>query len=432
MSASPLPAVPVASPAPAISRSPSPSPSSSQDNDSAFDTHLQNAQQQASNTQNPSNQKNQNNQTQAGSASSNSASASSTNPIDDSDSDNSSQSGSDSLVSTVLNLIDQATGDATSNTGKTGSSKSTDDKTPVQTNNAPPQPSALHAVAVLPPPVVPTAMGATTGSDNASTSTGVNALQANGSSAGNPMTLAPQKASAANADDGDDADADAGDDDSVIALNGSVATAPLAGDGTQALASTLSAASHVVAGAAAALPIASNASDSTPDLSALRGVIDATAVATPTAANSTGGHALSVNSPVGSSGFAKELGQQVTWLSGQDIKQAQIRLNPQDLGPLDVKVNLEHGRVDVAFVAQHPATVAAVQQGLDQLHQMLGGQGLSLGHTSVGQHSAQQQFGGQQQPSSGGSSAGDADQTAEPSSGETLAKVAIGLVDAFA
>jgi flagellar hook-length control protein FliK len=154
-------------------------------------------------------------------------------------------------------------------------------------------------------------------------------------------------------------------------------------------------------------------------------------VAAPTGTNGTDGHTLSVDAPVGSSGFAKELGQQVTWLSVQDVKQAQIRLNPQDLGPLDVKVSVEHGRVDVAFVTQHPATATAVQQGLHQLNQMLGGQGLSLGHTSVGQHSGQQ-FADQQQPSSGGQASAEADNPGDGSAAETLTRVAVGLVDAFA
>lgn len=97
-------------------------------------------------------------------------------------------------------------------------------------------------------------------------------------------------------------------------------------------------------------------------------------------------HQLQLQPPVGSQDFASELGQQVAWLGGQDIKQARIRLNPEDLGPLDVKVSVMHGRVDVVFNAQHPAAVTAVQQSLSQLGQMLNQQGLSLGHAEVGQH----------------------------------------------
>jgi len=199
---------------------------------------------------------------------------------------------------------------------------------------------------------------------------------------------------------------------------------PAPGDGTQALAGSLAATGH------AALPVAAtftdNSSQSTSGITAL-GSLAATAPVVPSGTSAT--HGLTMDAPVGSSGFAKELGQQITWLSGQDVKQAQIRLHPQDLGPLDVKVSVEHGRVDVSFVTQHPDTTAAVQQSLGQLHQMLGGQGLSLGHATVGQQS-QQQLGGQQGQQ--GQATANASEDAADTPMATAARVAVGLVDAFA
>ncbi len=95
---------------------------------------------------------------------------------------------------------------------------------------------------------------------------------------------------------------------------------------------------------------------------------------------------LQLQSPVGSPTFAHDLSQHVAWLGGQNIKEARIRLHPEELGSLDVKISVTHGRVDVVFSAQHPGTVAAVQQSLPQLDHMLAQHGLSLGHAEVGQH----------------------------------------------
>ncbi|TAM60659.1 MAG: hypothetical protein EPN49_08500 [Rhodanobacter sp.] len=95
---------------------------------------------------------------------------------------------------------------------------------------------------------------------------------------------------------------------------------------------------------------------------------------------------LQLSAPVGSPAFAQELGQHVAWLGGQDVTQARIRLHPAELGQLDVKINVTHGRVDVVFSAQHPAAVNAVQQSLPQLEHMLAQHGLALGHAEVGQH----------------------------------------------
>lgn len=107
-----------------------------------------------------------------------------------------------------------------------------------------------------------------------------------------------------------------------------------------------------------------------------------------TAAATAAPHVLDVASPAGTPAFAQELGQQVAWLGGQDIKQARIRLHPEELGQLDVKVSVAHDRVDVTFAVQHPAAVHAVQQTLAQLDSLLAQHGLALGHAEVGQQQA--------------------------------------------
>jgi flagellar hook-length control protein FliK len=109
--------------------------------------------------------------------------------------------------------------------------------------------------------------------------------------------------------------------------------------------------------------------------------------------------ATPVSSPVamqstqaaGTPAFANELGQQIAWMSNGDIKEASIRLHPEDMGQLDVKISVHQNRVDVAFAAQHPAAVQAVTQTLTQLDTMLAHHGLQLGQAQVGQ----QQAGGQ-------------------------------------
>ncbi|MGO4702145.1 flagellar hook-length control protein FliK [Dyella sp. 2RAB6] len=139
-------------------------------------------------------------------------------------------------------------------------------------------------------------------------------------------------------------------------------------------------------------------------------------------------HTLKMDTPAGNPGFAQELGQQVAWLGGQEIKQARIRLHPEELGQLDVKVSVaEHGRVDVSFTAQHPAAVTAVQQTLGQLDLMLAGHGLSLGQAQVGQQGAGER---------GSGYAGDPQDAlaaeADPIEGVSATRVAVGLLDTFA
>lgn len=140
--------------------------------------------------------------------------------------------------------------------------------------------------------------------------------------------------------------------------------------------------------------------------------------------------ALQLSSAPGSAGFAGELGQQVVWLAQQGVQQAKVRLHPEDLGALDVKLSVSHGRVDVMFSAQHPAAVTAVQQSLTQLDHMLSQHGLALGHAEVGQ---QQGHGhGHARGDSDASTAADESSNAQSVASMGAATSRIGLLDAFA
>ncbi|SEM27519.1 flagellar hook-length control protein FliK [Luteibacter sp. UNCMF331Sha3.1] len=88
--------------------------------------------------------------------------------------------------------------------------------------------------------------------------------------------------------------------------------------------------------------------------------------------------------------FAQELGDQIAWMGAGQIKEARIKLHPEELGSMDVRVNLDGGKVNVAIIAQHPAAVHAVQQTLSHLDTMLAHHGLSLGQADVGQGQAGQ------------------------------------------
>ncbi|MBT2145238.1 MULTISPECIES: flagellar hook-length control protein FliK [unclassified Rhodanobacter] len=198
-----------------------------------------------------------------------------------------------------------------------------------------------------------------------------------------------------------------------LGATGSPAAAP---------ANTVPVAASMLAMAHAALP-ASTAADK--DSSERRGL--AALSAPPAAAAPVAVHQLQLPSPLGSQSFAQDLGQQVAWLGGQDIKQARIRLHPEELGSLDVNVSVTQGRVDVVFSAQHPAAVSAVQQSLPQLDQMLARHGLSLGHTEVGQHGRGDRRG---HAGDGGTTA--VDEIGDVHGGSPVSLGKVGLLDAFA
>jgi flagellar hook-length control protein FliK len=101
----------------------------------------------------------------------------------------------------------------------------------------------------------------------------------------------------------------------------------------------------------------------------------------------------------GDAGFAGDLAAQVTVLVEGGFQQAQLRLNPAELGPIQIQlsVSAQTNTADISFSAVHGFTRESIEQALPELREMLQAQGLSLGQTGVS--------GGQQQPGDGRDSA---------------------------
>lgn len=93
-----------------------------------------------------------------------------------------------------------------------------------------------------------------------------------------------------------------------------------------------------------------------------------------------------IHLPPGSAGWDDALGDRVVWMAGSRVHNAEIRLNPADLGPLRVQISVDDGTANISFHAHHPVTRDAIEQALPRLRDMLGDQGLSLGNTSVSDH----------------------------------------------
>jgi len=92
---------------------------------------------------------------------------------------------------------------------------------------------------------------------------------------------------------------------------------------------------------------------------------------------------MTLSSPVGSSGWADELGTRVTWMAHQGIESASLQLSPEHLGPLQVTLSVREGRASVWFGVAQPDTRTALQQSLPQLRQLFASQGLTLADAGV-------------------------------------------------
>lgn len=94
---------------------------------------------------------------------------------------------------------------------------------------------------------------------------------------------------------------------------------------------------------------------------------------------------------VGASGWSEAMGQRIVMMASERIQQAELRLNPEGLGPLQVVLSLENGAADVRFVAHDPQVREALQSALPRLQEMLNSAGFSLDRVSVDSNAANNQ-----------------------------------------
>jgi flagellar hook-length control protein FliK len=141
---------------------------------------------------------------------------------------------------------------------------------------------------------------------------------------------------------------------------------------------------------APAEPAAAGAA-ATPDFSLPS--LGATAPAAAASAEAPAAAQATLAPPPGSPAFGAALGAQLnTWLK-DGVQYATLELNPQDMGPIDVRIALRDGRTEVQLGADVAATRAALNDALPGLADALGHVGLTLTGGSVsdqtGQHARQ-------------------------------------------
>lgn len=107
-------------------------------------------------------------------------------------------------------------------------------------------------------------------------------------------------------------------------------------------------------------------------------------------------HQAALASHPQSPAFAADLGTELRWMVEAGVQQAELHLNPAELGPIQVQLTLNAQTAEIHFAAVHAATRESIQQALPVLREMLAGEGLQLGQAGVsgggaGGESAQQQ-----------------------------------------
>ncbi|MFN6961365.1 MAG: flagellar hook-length control protein FliK [Rhodocyclaceae bacterium] len=149
---------------------------------------------------------------------------------------------------------------------------------------------------------------------------------------------------------------------------------------------------------------------------------------------------LTVARPVGTPGWAEDVGNRIAWIASQGRSQAELVLNPPQMGRIEVNLTLNGDQATASFASSNPVVRELLEAALPRLREAFADIGIQLGQAQVGaehpQHQARQEKHGEN-PLSDWRHIADATaaiSSARSGTASTLAalKSGRGLVDVFA
>lgn len=111
-----------------------------------------------------------------------------------------------------------------------------------------------------------------------------------------------------------------------------------------------------------------------------------------------------INAPLGSEDWGPELAVRMRWMLSANSQHANLKLNPAELGNIEIKISTEGDDTRLLFVVQHASAREAIEGSMPRLREALEQSGLSVSSTEVEEQSPFHQEGdggGRRQDESG-------------------------------
>ena len=132
---------------------------------------------------------------------------------------------------------------------------------------------------------------------------------------------------------------------------------------------------------------------------------------------------------VGQPQWGRAVGERVLWMAAQNIKEADIRLDPPELGQLQVRVSVNQEQASVTFSSPHASVREALDQNAFRLRELFQGEGMNLVNVDVSDQSHRQQGeSGNGEPGAGVLADADAE---EEGTSTPVQSQGVGLVDHY-
>jgi len=103
-----------------------------------------------------------------------------------------------------------------------------------------------------------------------------------------------------------------------------------------------------------------------------------------------GAPSLDIQPAIQSAAWNRVLTSRVVWLASEGIQQAALKLNPANLGPVEVRLHVQNEQTSVTFIAHHATTREALEQALPRLRESFTENGMSLADANVSDQTSQQ------------------------------------------
>ena len=134
---------------------------------------------------------------------------------------------------------------------------------------------------------------------------------------------------------------------------------------------------------------------------------------------------------LGQNVWETNLGSRLQMMVGQNVQTAEIRLDPPELGVIEVKIKVTNDVASVNITSAHSQVREALETAVPRLREMFAESGLSLGDVNVGQESLAQQHNSDEQEGETVAAVTDSDFGDEPIS-VTRKIVSDSLLDTYA
>jgi flagellar hook-length control protein FliK len=153
----------------------------------------------------------------------------------------------------------------------------------------------------------------------------------------------------------------------------------------------------------------------------------------PTSASSSATSASAIAMPrvFDPTAWSAALAQQVAASAVAAAKETTVRVEPEGLGPIEVRVRVSSEHVDVRFAIEHPVTVNMVRAAMPDLERMLAQSGLNLGNAQIAQQNAGQREHAMPNRHASSNLRDDAEPAAVASAVESRPRARVGLLDDF-